>query len=151
MATDIEGFLRELRAFDARREVLKEIRKEIKEPLPQLRKAWKAWALSNLPSRGGLNRWVARARIQAKFSTSGRIVGVRVILTRKSGGGDKADLNRLDSEGRIRHPLYGNRQHWYPQTVKANVFTRVWEMYEEQWVRSAEKALDRALDKIRKG
>ncbi len=35
----------------------------------------------------------------------------------------KLDLRSLDA-GRLRHPLYGNRRHWYTQRVRAGFWTK---------------------------
>ena len=63
---------------------------------------------------------------QAKFMTKavrpkGGTATVRVIAASKKG--KSVDLNALDA-GRVRHPLFGNRRHWYQQSVPAGWFTR---------------------------
>lgn len=47
--------------------------------------------------------------------------GIRVTATSRKG--KSIDLDSLD-RGRLRHPLFGNRRHWYNQTVPAGWFTR---------------------------
>lgn len=49
----------------------------------------------------------------------GRVTGVRLIGTAKTPEGKKRDLASLN-RGRLRHPLYGNRKHWYDQQVSPN-------------------------------
>ncbi len=149
MAVSFEEFADELRAFNDRREVINEIRKDLRKPLPELREKVRANAIATLPSRGGLGAWVARARFSVRFQDSGRSAGVRVKVSRASGDGDKADLKALDDRGRIRHPLWGNRGHWYGQSVAAGFFSRVWD--KQRWVDTVDDAFDRALDKIRGG
>lgn len=149
MGVSFDEFARELRAFDNKREVVNEIRREMRKPLPALRKAFRANALATLPARGGFGAWVAKARITAVFKDSGRAAGVRIKVSRKAGDGDKAELDALDESGSIRHPLYGHRGHWYGQKVAVGVFTKVFAR--GAWISRADAALDRALDKIRRG
>ncbi len=146
----MEEFAAELRAFDARREVVNELRRELRKPAPEVRKAVRRSALATLPARGGLGAWVARARLTVLLKDAGRSAGVRLKLSRKNSKG-KAELEKLDASGRIRHPLYGNRRKWYPQTVPARFFSAVWDVMGERFVKSADEAVDRAFDKIRRG
>jgi hypothetical protein len=145
----MEEFAAELRAFDGRREVVNSIRRELREPLPELRKDFRANAKAILPGSGGLGAWVASARITVRFRDAGRSAGVSIKVSRKAGDGDKADLKALDDSGAIRHPLYGNRGHWYGQSVPAGVFTSVWDG--TRWLERVDAAFDRALDEIRGG
>ncbi len=143
-----DEFANELRAFDQRKEVVNEIRRELRKPLPELRKAVRA-NTSILP--GGLAAWVAKLTISVRLRDTGRTAGIRLKLSRKAGDGDKAELDKLDRHGRVRHPLYGNRGHWYDQAVPPGFFTKVWERFRPVWIQAADDALDRALDKIRRG
>ncbi len=146
-----EQFTREIRNFDNRREVLNEIRRDMRKPLPALRRSVRAQALATLPSTGGLGAWVAKARMTVQLRDRGRTAGLRIKLSRKASDGDKADLTGLDEYGRLRHPLYGDRNHWFGQTVTKGFFTRPWIRSRPIWLEMADGALDRALDKIRRG
>ncbi len=148
VAVSLEEFARELRRFDDRRRVVNELRRELRKPIPKLRTAVRANAIATLPSSGGLGAWVARAGFSVRYREIGRAAGVRVKVSRKAIG-HKADLKRLDDAGRIRHPLYGNRKHWYPQSVTPRFFTKVWDRTE--WLKHVDEAFDRALDEIRRG
>ncbi len=145
----MEEFASELRNFEGRREVLNELRRELREPVPELRAAVRENAKATLPARGGLGAWVAKANLTVRVKDAGRSAGIRLKLSRKSTK-DKADLQRMDA-GRIRHPLYGNRKHWYPQSVPAGFFSAVWSAMGDRFVKSADGAVDRAFDKIRRG
>lgn len=151
MAVSFEAFAREIRAFDDRRTVINTIRREIREPIPALRKEVRASAIDTLPSSGGLNRWVARASVTARFRDSGRSAGVTIKVSRKAGDGDKADLDALNRSGSIRHPLYGNRGHWYSQAVPPGFFDRPWEAFRPDFIKACDDAFDRALEVIRRG
>ncbi len=151
MGVSFEQFAAELRAFDQKREVVNEIRRDLRKPLPELRKAVRAHILSTLPNGNGLAAWVARASFSVRVKDAGRSAGIRLKLSRKSQDGDKAELDKLDRHGRIRHPLRGHRGFWYDQPVSAGFFSRPWESFRSKWIKTADDALDRALDKIRRG
>jgi len=149
VAVSFEQFANELRAFDGRKEIVNEMRKEFRQGVPPLRKRIRANAISMLPARGGFGQWVARAAVTIRFRDAGRDAGLKVRVSRKAGDGDKADLDQLDKTGRIRHPLYGNRRFWFGQQVAALFFTTAWDAAE--WRDRAEQAMDRATAKIRNG
>lgn len=148
MAVSFEQFARELRAFDGRRVILKELRREVREPLPEFRRDVKKYARANLPAGGGLGAWVAALRITMSVRDRGRTAGIRLKGSRKSTK-NLADLKRLDGQGRLRHPLYGNRGHWYQQQVEPGFWTIPFTGI--GWVDRADRALDRALEVIRRG
>lgn len=143
-----DEFRRELRAFDDRRVVLKELRAELRKPLPQLRKEVKRSAVAKLPAAGGLGAWVARGTVTLSARDRGRTAGIRIKVSRKSTK-NKADLKRLNDAGRVRHPLHGNRKHWYPQEVTPGYFDAAF--YAQDWHGIADRAVDRAFDKLRRG
>jgi hypothetical protein len=151
MGVSFEEFANELRAFDGKREIVNEIRKDLRKPLPELRKAVRTHTLATLPNGNGLAKWVARAGFTVRVKDVGRAAGIRLKLSRKSQDGDKADLDALDKSGRLRHPLHGHRGHWYGQVVPQNFFSRPWFSFRAVWIKTADDALDRALDKIRRG
>lgn len=151
MGTSFEQFANEIRSFSDRRVVINTIRQDLRKPLPALRKQVRSSALSTLPSRGGLAVWVARAALRVQLQDRGRSAGVKVKMSRKSDDGDKADLNALDTGGNIRHPLYGNRAHWYGQRVPAGFFSKPWERFRPAFIKTCDEAFDRALEVIRRG
>jgi hypothetical protein len=60
---------------------------------------------------------------------------------------NKHEIKALD-RGRLRHPLYGNKEHWYTQTVQAGWFsTPIEEMSQEIRVEVSE-ALARVAEKF---
>lgn len=65
---------------------------------------------------------VRDARYTVRRAPGGGVnVGIRVTATSRRG--KSIDLRSLD-RGRLRHPLFGNRRHWYEQTVESRWFTR---------------------------
>lgn len=80
-------------------------------------KAAKESALTELPRGGGLNEWVAGGRFSTSLRMSGRNPGVSIRAARK--GHDYRAIDR----GRLRHPVFGNRQVWVTQLIKPGFFT----------------------------
>lgn len=110
-------------------------------------------AMDTLPRGGGLNTYVAGARLTTKVSITGRQVGVRVLGSRQNvrsaaversrkahrkaarAAGQKVraskdpnptvDLRAID-RGRLRHPLFGARGQgqWFNQQVRPGWWTK---------------------------
>lgn len=148
MSASVDAFVRELRGFSQRAEIVKQLRTDMRAPLPEVRKKVKARALSTLPKRGGLNKWASRTRITAKITVTGRAVRVRVRGARKSLGGE-SDISALD-RGRVRHPSWGRRYRgqWHVQRVTEGFFS-VPVSEDDQWREACLAAVDRALETIR--
>jgi hypothetical protein len=72
------------------------------------------YARKTLPKRGGLAERVARSKFKVSVRGAGRNPGVRITAT----GLD----TRLDTQGRDRHPVFGNREVWVQQKVKPHWF-----------------------------
>lgn len=151
VATSFTQFANEIRSFNDRRTVINTIRRDLRKPIPELRKEIRVSAKSTLPTGGGLAAWVARASISVRLRDRGRAAGVKVKMSRKAGDGDKADLNKLNTYGELRHPLHGNRGHWYRQTVPPGFFDRPWEAFRPKFLRTCDQAFDQALEVIRRG
>ena len=147
-SASIDAFVRELKAFNGRKEILKQLRTEMRKPLPEVRRKIKARALTTLPRSGGLNRWAASTRITAKIAVTGRAVKVTVKGGRNSSGG-ASDIKALD-RGRVRHPSWGRRGRgqWHIQRVSEGFFT-VPVVESPEWRQACLAAVDRALETIR--
>lgn len=147
----LDDLVRDLRAFEGRRQMTKHLRARIREPLPTVRAAIKAHARAILPQRGGLNVWVAAAKVTAVIRLSGRAAGVTLKGSRRSLR-DKSDLRRLDASGRVRAPSWGRRGEgdWHTQTVPAGWFsTPAGEI--DQWRAACEDAVADAVREIARG
>ena len=92
----------------------------------------KGSALSTLPRRGGFNRAVA---FDLRFSTQQLARGAR--LTASS----QYDLQALD-EGQTVHPLFGNRGHWYHESVNPEWFSKVVDTAAPEATREFEQGLE---------
>ena len=99
------------------KEMRTRLRKIMSEETKPTRKKIRQSAIDNLPSGGGLNKWAARTpNVNTDFRE--KSAGVRIVMAKK--GHDLQALNR----GRLRHPLFGNRKHWYTQTIAPGFFTK---------------------------
>ena len=120
-AESLSRLARDLKAAgerDLRRELLKGVQRAAKPAKEAAKKA----ALEELPDVGGLAAEIAGSKFSAKTNT-GRNPSVRITAKgRPNRSGREHDLRSLD-RGRLRHPLYGNRGHWYNQAVKPDWFT----------------------------
>jgi hypothetical protein len=144
-------FVAELKAFDGRRAVVQQMRRQIRKPVPKVREAIKRHAIAILPKSGGLGEWVARANVTATIRYgSARSAGVRMKGSRRSKT-QVSDLNRLD-RGRVRAPSWGHRTSasWHNQTVPAGFFTDP-VTDSPEWRAEIERAVDTAFDQIRRG
>lgn len=150
MAISVDQLVAELRGFDGRREVVKAIGRGIRKGAPAVRKAIRASAIEQLPSGGGLGKWVAAARVTVQIRLSGRKAGVRLKGGRNSAG-QRSDIKAIDN-GRVRAPSWGRRGKgaWHVQTVPAGFFTRT-AAEATEWHAEVESAVDDALNQIRRG
>lgn len=146
----LDDLVRDLRKFEGRREVVKALRKQIRTPVPGVRRAIKDRALEILPERGGLNEWVASLKITAAVKLAGRAAGVRLKGGRNSAGG-RSDVRRID-KGRVRAPSWGRKTKaaWHTQTVAPQFFTGP-AAEVDQWRKACVRAVDEALEVIRGG
>jgi hypothetical protein len=60
---------------------------------------------------------LARTLVDKAVRLAGTNPGVRLTASAKTGRGKQRDLASLN-RGRLRHPLYGNREWWFDQEVK---------------------------------
>lgn len=148
MAESIEHYARTVEQILREQRVLKYLQKKITKTAPAVRKAIKAEALATLPKRGGLNEWVAAAKVKAKTTITGERINVHLSAGRDSKGG-RSDLKRIDA-GKVRHPAWGRRSKgsWSVTTVAPGFFTRP-ATDPKPWVTAADEGLDEALGAIR--
>lgn len=146
-AESFRALSRDLRGIAERKEVLKQLKVELREPLPRVREGIRAAARRDLPARNGLGAWVAKARITAsvRVSTSTR-AGITLKAGRNSTGA-RSDLAAID-RGRLRAPSWGKRTKasWHTQTVPAGFMTdTVAQDFAAEWQRAAIEAVDKVV------
>jgi hypothetical protein len=146
----LDDLIRDLRKFEGRREVVKQLRKEIRKPVPAVRRSIKQSALDTLPHRNGLNVWVSKTKVTAAIKLSGRSAGVKLKGGRNSLS-KRSDIRRID-KGKVRAPSWGRRgpAAWHTQTVRAGFFTEP-ASNSHEWRKAALKAVDEALNTLRRG
>lgn len=146
----LKRLIRDLRKFEDKKVVLAHLRKELRRPLPAVRKAIRGRALATLPSTGGFAAWVAMLRITARIRTAGRSAGVTLVGGRNSTGA-RSDVDAID-RGRLRAPSWGRtgRGDWHTQEVTPQFFTGpAGEI--DQWQRVALDAIEQAADTLARG
>jgi hypothetical protein len=150
LAESIQALVRDLRGFVRRKEVIKELRVGIRQPVPTVRKAIKANAIATLPAGGGLNRWVASTRVTAQIKITSYSARVRLRGGRNSAR-KRSDIDAID-RGRVRHPSWGRRGpgQWHSQAVSARFFTEP-AASAPQWMPAIDDAVARAFDTLRRG
>lgn len=102
------------------------------QPLPE---RLRASALATLPKRGGLAEAVARSQIRVS-GTTGADAGARVTVD------SRYNVAGLDA-GRVVHPLFGDRRHWYSERVNPRWFTTPVEAAEPGIEREVRDAMER--------
>ena len=103
----VAGRLRGAANRDLRLELYRGLRAAV-APIPA---AVRRSALATLPRAGGLAALVAASKITTRRRATGADVGIRVT------GSHEHDIAAMD-RGRVRHPLYGNKEFWFTQPVR---------------------------------
>lgn len=131
-------------------EIVRQVRRELDEPLPIIRAKVKASALSKLPQRGGLAAWAAAAHVTAQVVVAGDTVTAHLKVHRTSMH-KPSDLRALD-RGRVRHPAWGRRAHddWSIQIVTPKTYTEPITEARE-WRAAVERACERAVGVVEHG
>ncbi len=150
MSASLQKLIADLKGFSNKKEVLKEFRKEVRKPVPAVRKAIRNRAKAILPALNGLGAWVAKASITVRFKLSGRSTGITLKAGRNSQTG-RSDLRRIDA-GRVRHPSWGRRGagQWHNQAVATGFFTKP-TTETDAWKQAAVRAVDNAIKSLEGG
>jgi hypothetical protein len=151
MADDLSRLIADLKGVTDRKDILKEVRRTIRGPLPGTRKAIKTSAMRNLPSGNGLNAWVAALRITAKITLTASRVAVNIKGGRNSSGA-RSDIKAID-RGRVRHPSWGRRGagQWHNQTVVPGFFTETVEGRRGEFVEAVDKGASIVVERLNRG
>lgn len=125
-------------AVDLRRELLQAVRTTA---APLKREVQQA-ARDQLPAGGGLNEFVASAKIGVRTRTTGRSIGVKL-----QGAKSGHDLEAID-RGRVRHPVYGNRRAWVNQSVSPGWWSKTLERSAPKFRLAIVKAMNDVARKV---
>lgn len=139
-AEKLSELSRELKRV-ANKDLQKELRAGLKAAVkPALRDAADS-ARATLPSRGGEAALVASTKFTISVRAVGRHAGVRVKAR------DKRDVEAIN-RGRLRHPVYGNRNRWVTQNVQAGWFDRPMDAAGPHVVKELNAVIDRIANQL---
>lgn len=122
-------------------ELRKELNAALKTAAAAIIPEARAEARATLPSSGGLNEAVAKTRMRVKVST-GKDPGVSIVAGRPGSGARGAEF------GRIRHPVFGNRDVWVTQTVPNAWLTGTVSRSRHVVIPLLEEAMERVARKV---
>lgn len=126
----------------ANRGLRREMSTAIRRATNPLRKALRRSARSLLPRTGGLGQTISRSSMRIQRRTAGATVGIRMVTT------SPHDIKAID-QGRVRHPLYGNRRHWYLQDVPPGWWATPTDETQDTTREELLAALDRVREQIK--
>lgn len=116
------------------------VRRNIRAATAPVGPAIRQSASEMLPKRGGLNEWVAGSQISTRTSFIPKTAGVTIRMSNKNqatqakrararaagsryAGSASHDLVHIN-RGMVRHPLFGDRDHWYTTYVPKGFFDK---------------------------
>lgn len=136
-ASEYKRFSQQLR--QAERGVKNSIRKRVREAGKPLSEAIIREGAEPMPPR-------VAARFQAngvaRLSQTG--TAVRIVLGRKG-----AYVAGPDHTGKLRHPLYGNREHWYSTQVPSGTWTKAYEAHQDEAVEAVSRVLQDVMEELK--
>jgi hypothetical protein len=120
------------------KDLSKELNQSIREAVEPAKINIRAAARRDLPHRGGFSRKVASMRFTARVSSRN---GLRLTASHRY------QLKLID-QGSVRHPLFGDRDHWYITRFRSGIFTNAWEENAPETRNKVNEAAQRVADKI---
>lgn len=153
-ADKLDTLARKLRAA-GRKDLDRELNRELRKPLPRLRKAVQAGIPAHMPR--GYEDTLSRSLRFRLSRRRGAVISVKVTMHGRGGGGKDRDVRRLD-RGILRHPVFGRRRRttrgrifnnpWVQQRVPPGFFTIPAERELDNVRRDMVAAIDRLLSKV---
>lgn len=143
-ADDVDALVRRIRTHADAKALRKELYAGLNRVTKPVREDMKASIGPSLPSRGGLAALVMAKASLTTSAVAGRNAGVRIKARHRS-----YDLKRLN-EGRLRHPVFGNRGVWVEQTAGINpgFFDDSFEKSKPEIARGVRRVLDDIARKV---
>jgi hypothetical protein len=120
------------------KELTREFSRSVTAAMKPLMQELRSSARSTLPSSGGLADKVARSKIRTVRRASS---GVRVTANNPYG------IKQMD-EGRVRHPVFGNRSNWAVQSVRPGWWTRPTEKVGPEVRQALQEAMEAIARKV---
>lgn len=98
-----------------RKLLLKGIREGVKPAIPDIQKS----AIDLLPGGGvGYDQRVAGSKFAVRTRLSGKVASVKIV------GASKSHIKDTNDRGRLRHPVFGQREVWVTQAVPTGWFDK---------------------------
>lgn len=97
-------------------ELRKQLLRQIREAGKPVAQDMKAGLRATFPNKGGFASRAARVPIGIRTRATGKSAGVRLQASGKKGTVTTRTLMSMDESGAFRHPLFGNKKVWIPQT-----------------------------------
>lgn len=140
-----------IRRMGTDRTIINNLSKDIKKMVGPVRTELRDSAIKTLPKRGGLNKWVARSRVNALVRRGVKTAGLSIREGRNSSTGKRTDLRRINA-GTVRHPLFGDRHHWYLEKVEPGFATKVFDgPVVEEFTHLTLDAIDKTIAEVLHG
>jgi hypothetical protein len=142
---ELDAVARRLKAAgrgDLRKELLKGIRAQGKPAIADVKRS----ARATLPTRGGFADLVARSSYGMRTRLSGDKMGVSIV-----GTGRSVKSLRAINAGRLRHPVWGNRDVWVEQHIEPGFFDGPIEKRADDIRRGIQKVLADIANKVERG
>lgn len=147
-ADDVDALVRRIRTHADAKALRRELYAGLNRVTKGVRADMKASIGPSLPSRGGLAALVMAKASLTTSAISGRNAGVRIKARSRKGGTEQ--LARMNREGRVRHPVFGNRKKWVDQTagIDAGFLDEPFEKSKPEVARSISRVLDDIARKV---
>lgn len=120
----------------------RELSKRIRQATEPLKAEIAASALAKLPKAGGLAQLIAESKTTTTVTLAGNKTGVR-LRTRSP-----RSIKTID-QGKVRHPVYGNRKVWVDEDVKPDFWTEPVEKSKPEITAAVNTAVHSVLEEIR--
>lgn len=121
--------------------IRKEMLQGIRDGAKPVTAAVKANAQSILPHRGGLAALISKSSVRVQTNTSAGKAGVRIVAK------NPKNIYGMD-QGRLRHPVFGDRTTWVEQSIPAGWFTKPIKASADTFRGHIVKAIERASQQI---
>lgn len=128
-------------------ELKAELLKQTRAAVKPIKREIPAEALTRMPS--GYGPILAKStKVTTRVTGGDTIKGV--VKVKAQGKREQRDIKSLDT-GMLRHPLFGDRGHWYRQTVKPGFVADPVKWTKKRVIKGAEDAADKVANTIAKG
>lgn len=141
---DVDNLVRAIRTHADAKALRRELARGLNSATKDLRRQMVDAIPEALPRRGGLAERMREQVTSSASAKSGKYAGVSIRFRSKG-----YDMRTLTG-GRIRHPLFGNRLHWFDQTagVDGDAFGDEFDDRRPEITRAVVRVLDDVARKV---